>query len=94
MTTPEIMPTLLGLSELPIPETVEGDDLSGILTGKIKDDTEAVLLACYHPFGQWPRNSGGKDYQGVITKQYTYACDLEGPWLLFDNLNDPYQLIS
>ncbi len=92
MNTPDIMPTLLGLCKLPIPETVEGDDLSGILTGKRKDDTEAVLLACYHPFGQWSRPGGGKEYRGVRTKQYTYARDLEGPWLLFDNSNDPYQL--
>lgn len=92
MNTPDIMPTLLGLSGLPIPETVEGDDLSDILTGKRKDDTEAVLLACYHPFGQWSRPAGGEEYRGVRTKQYTYACDLEGPWVLFDNSNDPYQL--
>lgn len=92
MNTPDIMPTLLGICNLPIPGSVEGDNLSGILTGERKDDTEAVLLACYHPFGQWPRRSGGNEYRGVRTRQYTYACNLNGPWLLFDNSNDPYQL--
>ncbi len=92
MNTPDIMPTLLSLSGLPVPDTVEGDDLSGIITGHRPDDTEAVLLACHHPFGQWQRKRGGKEYRGVRTKRYTYAHDLEGPWLLFDNLNDPYQL--
>lgn len=90
--TPDIMPTLLGLSNLPIPSVVEGRDLTGILTGKVPDDIEAVLIACYHPFGQWPRRNGGVEYRGVRTKQYTYAHTLDGPWLLFDNLNDPYQL--
>ncbi len=90
--TPDIMPTLLGLCNLPIPGSVEGNDLSGIITGKDEDNIEAVLLACYQPFGQWRRERGGIEYRGVRTKQYTYAVGLEGPWLLFDNKNDPYQL--
>ena len=90
--TPDIMPTLLGLSNLPIPKPVEGRDLTGILTGKEPDDIEAVLIACYQPFGQWPRRDGGVEYRGVRTKQYTYAHKLDGPWLLFDNVNDPYQM--
>ena len=90
--TPDIMPTLLGLSNLAIPKPVEGRDLKGILTGEEPDDIEAVLIACYQPFGQWPRPGGGVEYRGVRTKQYTYAARLEGSWLLFDNKNDPYQL--
>lgn len=92
MNTPDIMPTLLSICNLPIPDAVEGDDLSDILTGKKADDTDAVLISCPHPFGQWNRQRGGKEYRGVRTKQYTYACDLEGPWLLYDNVKDPYQM--
>ena len=92
MGTPDIMPTLLGLCGISIPESVEGDDLSGIISGKMPDNREAVLISCAHPFGQWHRGRGGKEYRGVRTKQYTYARDLDGPWLLFDNVNDPYQL--
>jgi len=33
LTTPDIMPTLLGLAGLKIPQTVEGEDLSGIVRG-------------------------------------------------------------
>lgn len=32
------------------------------------------------------------EYRGIRTKRYTYAKTLEGPWLLFDNKADPYQL--
>jgi arylsulfatase A-like enzyme len=90
--TPDLMPTLLGLCGLSIPSTVEGEDKSAIMKGKAKDNTEAALIACYHPFGQWPRNRGGKEYRGVRTKQYTYVKDLSGPWLLFDNRKDPLQV--
>jgi arylsulfatase A-like enzyme len=89
---PDIMPTLLGLSGVEIPDTVEGTDLSGILRGieKPKDDT--VLISCPSPFGQWRRERGGREYRGIRTSQYTYVRDLNGPWLLFDNKKDQYQL--
>jgi hypothetical protein len=35
---------------------------------------------------------GGKEYRGVRTKQYTYVRDLDGPWLLFDNQKDKFQM--
>lgn len=91
LNTPDIMPTLLSLCDISIPDSVEGDDLSEILKGTRQDNTDAVLISCPHPFGQWSRNRGGKEYRGVRTKKYTYACDLEGPWILYDNENDPYQ---
>ena len=53
---------------------------------------ERYLIACYQPFGQWSRNIGGKEYRGLRTKQYTYVRDLNGPWLLFDNKNDKFQM--
>ncbi|MCC5929004.1 MAG: sulfatase [Cyclobacteriaceae bacterium] len=92
MNTPDIMPTLLSLCGLPIPESVEGDDLSPIITGEKEDYTEAVLISCLHPFGQWNKNQGGREYRGVRTKQFTYVRDLNGAWLLFDNNKDPYQM--
>lgn len=92
LNSPDIMPTLLSLAGLEIPETVEGRNLAPILTGEKGDDTEAVLISCPQPFGQWHAKKGGKEYRGVRTKQYTYACDLDGPWLLYDNKKDPYQL--
>lgn len=92
--TPDLMPTLLGLSGLPIPDTVEGVDRSLVMRGEKKDTTEAVLIASYHPFGQWTARGGGKEYRGVRTKRYTYVRDLDGPWLLFDNKEDPFQLTN
>jgi len=90
--TPDILPTLLGLSGIKIPETIEGSDYSKVLTGDIQPDNEAVLIQCPVPFHQWNYGKGGREYRGVRTKKYTYARDLNGPWLLYDNDMDPYQM--
>ena len=90
----DIMPTLLGLSGIPIPEAVQGRDLSPILRGEEKDTTDAALISCVTPFGEWERRRGGKEYRGVRTRRYTYVEDLNGPWLFFDNEKDPYQMTN
>lgn len=89
---PDIMPTLLGLCGLPIPQTVEGYDYSSYFRGAAAPPDEAALIACYHPFGEFTRRQGGREYRGVRTERYTYVRTLDGPWLLFDNRKDPCQL--
>ncbi len=90
--TPDLMPTLLGLSGVPVPESVEGTDFSDVLTGKSLAPENAALITCPAPFGQWTRAKGGREYRGVRTLRYTYVRDRQGPWLLFDNQQDLYQL--
>lgn len=92
LNSPDIMPTLLGFTNITIPSSVQGIDLSKILQGKKKDNINATLISCMQPFGQWNRKVGGKEYRGVVTKQYTYVKDLNGPWLLFNNVKDPLQI--
>jgi hypothetical protein len=55
-------------------------------------DIDGALITCPVPFHQWNYKRGGKEYRGIRTERYTYAKDLNGPWLLFDNPKDPYQL--
>jgi arylsulfatase A-like enzyme len=86
------MPTLLGLCGIAIPPTVEGTDFSRVLTGKSPTPDYAALIECPSPFGQWTRARGGREYRGVRTRRHTYVRDLKGPWLLYDNQQDPYQL--
>ena len=89
---PDLMPTLLSLAGVGIPETVEGEDLSDYARGKPAPSDDAVLIGCPAPFGQFERhNHGGREYRGVRTHRYTYTRDLTGPWLLYDNQEDPYQ---
>ena len=87
----DIMPTILGLCGVRIPASVEGRDYSTYLRGGASPSDGATLISCAAPFGQWTRKVGGREYRGVRTERYTYVRDLKGPWLLFDNLRDPYQ---
>ena len=88
---PDIMPTLLGLAELPIPQGLDGKDLSPAVRGLPLDTDNAALLANYSPFGEWIRSVGGREYRGLRTTTHTYLRTLDGPWMLFDNHADPYQ---
>jgi len=89
--TPDILPTLLGLCKLGIPETIEGNDFSKYIKGKRKPKDNNALIMSVTPFGEWAKSKGGVEYRGIRTKQYTYVKKLDGPWLLFDNEADPYQ---
>ncbi len=88
----DFMPTLLGLCGVPIPKSVEGRDFSAHLLGKADAPRDAALIACPAPFGQWTRKQGGREYRGLRTARHTFVRDLEGPWLLFDNESDPFQM--
>ena len=89
--TPDLMPTLLGLCGIDVPKTVEGADRSRLILGEEKDRDEAALITCPSPFGEWTRKRGGREYRGVRTAGHTYVRTLDGPWLLYDNRQDPYQ---
>jgi arylsulfatase A-like enzyme len=91
--TPDLMPTLLGLSGVGVPRSVQGENYAPLLRGEQPEPADsAALIACYTPFGEWTVAKGGREYRGVRTKRYTYVRSLEGPWLLYDNEVDPYQL--
>jgi len=89
--TPDIMPTLCELCGIPVPSSVQGRSYAPAMHSGDWPD-EAALIANYHPFGQWEAQLGGKEWRGVRTIRHTYVKDLNGPWLLFDNEADPYQM--
>ncbi len=89
--TPDILPTLLGLSGISIPNSVEGSDFSKAISGAETYPEEAALVMLPVPFHEWKFANGGKEYRAIRTERYTYARDLKGPWLLYDNQEDPYQ---
>lgn len=92
--TPDILPTLLGLCNIKVPNSVEGKDLSMYVKGEKELKDNNALIVSVTPFGQWIRKDGGLEYRGIRTIRYTYARNLTGPWLLFDNLTDPNQLTN
>jgi arylsulfatase A-like enzyme len=88
---PDIMPTILSMCNLPIPESVQGRDfLRMILSNEEPVDDDAALFACYSPICNW--HEVGKEYRGIRTMQYTFVRSLQGPWLLYDNIADPFQI--
>jgi arylsulfatase A-like enzyme len=89
---PDIMPTLLGLCDVAIPDTVEGRDWSAEVRGDIlPTGDEAALLTMPAEFHEL-RITGMRAYRGLRTVRYTYVRNLDGPWLLYDNEADPYQM--
>ena len=89
LTTPDILPSLLSLSGLDIPETVDGDDLSNLMRNPDPEADRAALVMNAAPFGS---NFRDPAYRGIRTKQYTYVKTVNGETLLFDNIDDPYQM--
>lgn len=91
--TPDIPATLMGLCGIMIPETCDGRNYTPFLLGNDVAPAEAALIACYQPFSGYNRQQhNGREYRGIRTCRYTYTRDLTGPWLLYDNEVDPYQL--
>ncbi|MBD3351589.1 MAG: sulfatase-like hydrolase/transferase [Candidatus Lokiarchaeota archaeon] len=89
---PDIMPTLLGLCGIKKPKSIQGIDFSKHLTGETKIERDSALITCIAPFSEWYRARGGREFRGIVNQRYTYAKDINGPWLLYDNQEDPYQL--
>jgi len=86
--TPDILPSLLSLAGISIPGTVEGEDLSGLFRGEQGQADRAALFMSVAPFGA----DDFKAYRGVRSSRYSYVRDSDGPWLLYDNQDDPYQM--
>jgi len=83
----DILPTLLSLSDLPLPKNLDGENMAGVISHpNIKRD-KAALVMNVSPFA-------GKavEYRGIYTRRYAYVKRLEGPWFLFDHKNDPLQM--
>jgi arylsulfatase A-like enzyme len=91
--TPDILPTLLSLAGIDVPEAVEGEDLSRLVRDsnphdRSTQDDRAALFMNVCPF-DWPERKG---FRGIRTARYSYVRDSDGPWLLYDNEVDPYQM--
>lgn len=89
ITTPDILPSLLSMCDIEIPETVEGYDLSELIQSpeKVKDRAALFMNPC--PFDiAWK----DKEYRAIKTARYTYSKTPDGPVMLFDNIMDPLQM--
>jgi arylsulfatase A-like enzyme len=84
--SPDIFPTLLGLCGLPVPDSVEGVDRS-----RLEEKDTAALIHLPVPITE-ARRYGFAEYRGLRSARHTYVRSIRGPWLLYDNEADPYQM--
>ena len=86
--TPEILPTLLTLAGIEIPDSIEGEELSQYVIDDECREDRAALVMNVTPFGHGNRIP----FRGLRTARHTYIRNPDGPWLLYDNQVDPYQM--
>ena len=86
----DFMPTLLGMLDIPVPEVVEGQDLSATLRGERPDGAEIVLLQFENNFfAETPETK----FRGLRVGHWLYTVFYTtGPTQLFDLDADPYQM--
>lgn len=88
ITTPDILPTLLALSNINIPKGIDGEDLAKALK---KGNSKADRAALYMNIFPFDINFPDSEYRAIRTKQFSYIKFLDGA-MLFNNIKDPYQL--
>jgi arylsulfatase A-like enzyme len=85
LNAPDIFPTLARLCDVRVPDGVEGRDR----LQSASDD--GALLSLPVPITE-ARRYGFAEYRGLRSTRYTYVRSIHGPWLLYDNEADPYQM--
>lgn len=90
LSTVDVMPTLLGLLDLPIPASVEGQNLAGLC--RETDDAEPPF-AFMQGTGTVAIYADGYEWRAIRDKRMTYGIwRRDGEEHLYDNIADPYQM--
>lgn len=88
----DFLPTVFGLAELEHAK-IDGIDLSEVIKKEKEDTRDAILLMNLTHLNNTSLANGLDTYRGVQTKKYTYVrYEDKRPWLLYDNVSDPYQM--
>jgi arylsulfatase A-like enzyme len=86
----DLMPTLLGLLGLDVPDGVEGTDLSAVVRGEETGAPEHAFMQICGATAVW---EDGHEWRAIRDARFTYAqYRVDGAELLFDRQTDPYQL--
>ncbi len=89
--TVDIMPTLLSMMNLPVPDSVQGVDISKNIMSGTKGKNNCLLMGT----GPTAIYGDGVEWRGIRSEQYTYAVyRVDGKEFLFDNIRDPYQMTN
>lgn len=90
----DVAPTTLGICGLPIPEWMEGRNLSGHRTRQGEPvDADSLYLQSVIPTGH--ADSVEFPWRGLVTAEGWKYVAFEGmPWLLFNLNDDPYEQVN
>ncbi len=90
--TPDIMPTILSMLNIPVPSAVEGKDMSSHALGKGGADHDAAHMQGMGATAAW---TDGTEWRALRDHEYTYAIyHRDGKELLFNNPKDPFQMVD
>lgn len=86
--TVDIMPTLLDMMGLPVPDEVQGKSIKdSIMTGEFTENSSLLMGT-----GPTAIYGSGFEWRGLRTERYTYAIyRVDKKEFLFDNVTDPFQ---
>ncbi len=87
----DFAPTILGLLGAPVPVRMQGRDLSPQIAHGAPHPRRVIYLAEFFCVDQ-AGGQGITPWRGIKTNHCTYARAVEGPWVLYDDVADPYQL--
>lgn len=85
----DMLPTTLGLAELPVPGYVQGRDFSAACRGQPFSGPSQVLLEMSNN-PRWSLDF--LDWRAIVTERWKYAFFETGHELLFDLQEDPYEM--
>lgn len=88
LNTPDILPTMLSLTKIKIPGSIEGEDLSSVVKNPSRNKEGAALYMCVYPVAI----TKFSEYRAIKTNRYTYVKTPGKAIMLFDNINDPYEM--
>jgi len=92
LSTVDILPTVLSLLGLPVPQAAEGMDLSACARGVQGPEPEAALLQNTGACAAW---EDGHEWRALRDKRFTYAIyRVDRSEHLYDNQKDPYQMTN
>jgi hypothetical protein len=90
----DIMPSILSLAGLKVPDNCMGQDFSPVMLGKKGPDPESqfIMHIDNKKVTRDRKINPAPFFRGVRTKRYTYAIGINGEWVLYDNQEDPFQM--
>jgi arylsulfatase A-like enzyme len=96
---PDVPVTLLSLAGAPPLAGATGRDVSPALRGdgagpEVALISQVVAGVKVAEDGRVTWRESSPEWRGVRTATHTYARTLDGPWMLFDDVADPYQLTN